>query len=82
MTVMAERGRPVTVCVLSVDSPYGHGAQLQRSYSEHGSPGVAKLFAGRFVEQMKQEGSTTCLRGVFISEDNKHWKTAGSYFDV
>lgn len=70
------------VCVLSVDSRYGFGANLQRTRYSYRSPAVARLFAERFARQMYDEGFDSIIRGVFVEDKDYQWKTVGSYFDV
>jgi hypothetical protein len=70
------------VCVLSVDSPHGYNGELLRTYYSYKNEAVAKLFAGKFTQQMEEEGFASIMRGVFLQSEDGDWKTMGSYFDV
>lgn len=69
------------VCVLSVDTRYGCDGELMRKYYSYKEPAVAELFAGKYAQQMEDEGFHTTLRGVFVKRDGD-WKTVRSYFHV
>lgn len=81
MTLIAEPGTQVRVCVVSVDTQ-GFGAELLHRYFPYRNKGVAILFAGRYVAQMQAEGPASFTRGVFVEQENGNWETVGSYYDV
>lgn len=71
----------VMVCIVSVDSPYGQGAELKREFITYKNKSLAELFAGKFASQIQKRHPGSTMRGVFV-QDGNNWKTVGSYFDV